>query len=69
MGGSHTNIVRGTKQNAATLGVSLAVLGPLWGPQWLWAYDMPILDLNEVGENKKPFYMRIFSWEGHILAS
>ena len=29
---------------------------------------MPILDLDEVDEYKKPFYMRI-SVEGHILAS
>ena len=55
MGGSHTNIVRGTKQNAATLGVSLAVLGPPWGPLWPWVCDMPMLDLDEVGENKKSF--------------
>ena len=44
MGGAHTSIMRRTEQNAGTLGVSLVVLGPLWGPQWLWAYDMPILD-------------------------
>ena len=69
MGGSHTGIMRRTEQNAGTLGVPLVVLGPPWGPLWLWAFDMPILDLNEVGESKKPFYMRIFSWEGHTLAS
>ena len=32
MGESDTSIVRRTKQNVATLGVSLVVLGPLWGP-------------------------------------
>ena len=30
MGGSHTSIVRQTKQNAATTGVSLVVLGLPW---------------------------------------
>ena len=25
--------------------------------------------LDEVGESKNPIYMRIFLWEGHILAS
>ena len=35
MGGSHASIVRWTKQIAATLGVSLVVLGPLLGPLWL----------------------------------
>ena len=29
---------------------------------------MPILDLDEVGKNKKPPYIRIFSWKGLILA-
>ena len=52
--------MRRTEQNAGTLGVSLVVSGSPWGPQWLWAYDMPILDLNEVVENKKLFYKRIF---------
>ena len=33
-----------------------------------WVCDMPILNIDEVGKNKKPFYMRIFLWEGHILA-
>ena len=33
-----------------------------------WVCDMPILDLDEVGKNKKPFYIRIFLWEGYILA-
>ena len=61
MGGSHTSIVRQTKQNAATLGVSLIVLRP--------PCDMPNPDLDEVAENKKPFHMRIFLWEGHMLAS
>ena len=32
MRGSHTRIMRQTKQNAATSGVTLVVLGPLWGP-------------------------------------
>ena len=67
MVGSHTSIVRRTKQNAATLGVILVVLEPLLGPLWPWVCDMPILDLDEVGENKKPFYLRISSWEGQIL--
>ena len=53
MGGSHTSIMRRTKQNAATSGVSPVVLGPLWGPLWPWASDMPILELDEVIENKK----------------
>ena len=35
MGGSNASIVRWTKQIAATLGVSLVVLGPLFGPLWL----------------------------------
>ena len=53
-------MVRRTKQNAGTLGVSLVVLGPPWGPLWPWVCDMPILDLDEVGETKKPLYRRIF---------
>ena len=69
MGGLYTSIVRQTKQNAATIGVSLIVLGPLWGSLWLWVCNMPVLDLDEVGKNKKPFYMRIILWEGYILAS
>ena len=60
MGGSYTSIVRQIKQNAATLGVSLAVLGPPWGPLWPWVCNMPILDLVEVGKTKKPLYIRIF---------
>ena len=44
MGGSHASIVRWTKQFAATLGVSLVVLGLLWGPLWPWVCDMLILD-------------------------
>ena len=52
MGGSHTSIVRQTKQNTATLGVSLIVLGPPWGPLWPWVCDMPNPDLDEVDENK-----------------
>ena len=62
-------MIRRTKQNAAHLGVSLVVLGPLWGPVWSWVCNMPILDVNEVVENKKHFNMRIFLWNGHILAS
>ena len=69
MGGSHTSIARRTEQNAAILKVSLVVLGPQWGPLWPWACNMPILDLDEVVENKRPFYMRILFWESYILAS
>ena len=69
MRGSPTSIMRQTKQNAATLGVSLIVLGPPLGPLWPWVCDMPNPDLDEVAENKKPFHMRIFLWEGHMLAS
>ena len=69
MGGSYTSIMRRTKQNAATLGVSLIVLEPPWGSLWLWVCNMPILDSDEVDENKKPLYMRIFVWEGYMLAS
>ena len=68
MEGSYTSIIRQTKQNAGTLEVSMVVLGPLWGPLWLWVSNMPILDIDEVGKNKKPFYLRIFLWEIHILA-
>ena len=39
------------------------------GSLWPRMCDKPILDLDEVGENKKPFYMGMFLWEGHILAS
>ena len=46
-------MVRRTKQNAGTLGVSLVVLGPPWGPLWPWVCDMPILDLVEVGRKQK----------------
>ena len=60
MGETHTCIVRRTKQNAATLGVSLDVLGPTEGPLWPWVCNMHILDLDEVGENRKTFYLRIF---------
>ena len=45
----------------------MVVLGPLWGPLWPWVCDMPILDIDEMGKNKKPFYLRIFLWEGHIV--
>ena len=65
MEGSHTRIVRQTEQNAATLGVSVVVLEPLLGP---WVCNMPILDLDDVGVNRKPFCIGIFLWEGHILA-
>ena len=68
MGGLYTGIVRQTKQNAATLGISLVILWPLWGLLWPWVCNMPILDLDEVGKNKKSCYMRIFLWEGQILA-
>ena len=44
MGGSYTSIVRQTKQNTATLGVSLVVLGPLWEPLRPCVCKMPILD-------------------------
>ena len=44
MGGLHTNTKRLTEQNAATLGVSLVVLGLLQGPLWPWVCDMPIQD-------------------------
>ena len=47
------------EQNAATLGVSLVVLGPPWGPLWPWVCDMPILDLDEVGKTKKTFSIGI----------
>ena len=49
MEGSHTRIVRQTEQNASTLGVSVVVLEPLFGP---WVRDMPILDLDDVGMNR-----------------
>ena len=52
-GRSHTSIVRRTKQNAATLGLSLVNLGLHWGPLWRWACNMPILDLEEVGRKQK----------------
>ena len=53
MRGTHTSMTRRTKQNAATLGVSLVVLGPRWGPPWSPMRDMLILDLGEVGQTKK----------------
>ena len=61
--------MRQAKQNAVTLGVSLVVLGPPWGPLWPWVCNMPILDSDDVDENKKPLHMRIFLWEGYMLAS
>ena len=60
MGGSYASIMRRTMQNTVTLGVSLVVMGPPWGPLWQWVCNLSILDLNEMGENKKLFYMRIF---------
>ena len=53
MGGSPTSIVRQTKQNAASLGLSLVILGPYWGSPWRWACNMPILDLEEVGRKQE----------------
>ena len=44
VGGSHASIVRQTKQNAATLGVSMVVLGLPWGLLWLWVCDMHFID-------------------------
>ena len=67
MEGSHTRIVRRTEQNAATLGVSVVVLEPLLGPLQPWVCNMPILDLDDVGVNRKPSCMGIFLWEGHII--
>ena len=69
MRGSHTSIVRKTKQNAVTLEVSLVILRPPWGPLWPWVGDTPILDSDEMGENKKTFNMRMSLKEGHILVS
>ena len=61
MGGSYASIKRQKKQNAVTSWVSLVILGPPW------VCDMPILDSDEVDENKKPSHIRIFLWEGHML--
>ena len=72
MGGSRTSIMRRTMKKmkyAATLGVYLVVYGLPRGPLWLSVCNMPTPDLNEVDENKKPFYMRICLWEGHIHIS
>ena len=55
MRGTHTSMIRRTKQNAAILGVSLVVLGPQWGPPLLGMGDMLILDLDEVAQTKKTF--------------
>ena len=73
MRGTHTSLIRRTKLNAVTLGVSLVVLGSPWGPLWPWVCDMPILDL-EVGEVKWVRWVRIKTvlhedivMEGHIL--
>ena len=65
MKGLHTSTKTLTKQNAATFGVCLVVLGILWGSLWLWVCDMPIQDSDEVGESKKLLYIRIFLHEGH----
>ena len=64
MGRLHASTKRLTKQNAATLGVSLVILGLLLGPLWPRMCDMPIQDSNEVGEIKKPLYIWIFLQEG-----
>ena len=40
MEGSHTRIVRRTKQNAATLGVSVVILEPLLGPLQPWVCNI-----------------------------
>ena len=69
MGGSHTSTKRLTKQNAATLGVSLVILGLLLGLLWPRMCNMPIQDSDEVGESKKPLYIRIFLQEGHKQTS
>ena len=34
--------------------------GAAMGVLWPWLCDVPILDLDEVGETKKPLYVRIF---------
>ena len=52
MEGSHTSIKRQTKQNVATLGVSLVVLGPSWRPLWPWVWICPS-KTDEVGKSKK----------------
>ena len=44
MGGSNVSTKRLTKQNAATLGVSLVIWGPHWELLWPWACNTPILD-------------------------
>ena len=68
MGGLHTSTKTLTKQNAATLGVCLVVLGMLWGSLRLWVCDMPIQDSDEVGKSQKPLYIKIFLWEGRTQA-
>ena len=66
MGGSHTSIMRQTKQNAATSEVSLVVLGPLLVPLWPWAGSIPILDIDVVVENKKTvLHADIFVGKSH----
>ena len=44
-------------QDSATLGVSLVILGPPWGPLWPWEFNVPILDLDEEGKKKTLLYM------------
>ena len=56
--------MRQTKQSAGSIEASLVVLGPPWGPLGPWECHMPILGLDEVVKNKKPFYMGKFLWEG-----
>ena len=64
MGGLQTSTKTLTKQNAATLGVCLVVLGMLWGSLRLWVCDMPIQDSDEVGKSQKPLYIKIFFMGG-----
>ena len=69
MGGLHTSNNRLTKENAATLRVSLVVFGLLLGPLWPRECDIPIQNSDEVGERKKLLYIRIFLQEGHKQTS
>ena len=64
MGRLHASTKRLTKQNAATLGVSLVILGLLLGPLWPRMFDMHIQDSDELGETKEPLYIWIFLQEG-----
>ena len=45
----------------------MVVLELLLGPLQLWVCNMPILDQDDEGVNRKPFCMGIFLWDGHIL--